>query len=251
MVTYLNCFSTKLADLTSPLRELTKKHVHFGWEFHHQQALYRIKQELCTSQLISYYDPEPNTPTILQCDASKTGIGAWLRQLHSQGNEQIVAMASRSLTDTESRYSNLERKCLAVTYGLEKLEYYLLDRNVTVGTDYSPLEQLFKKNINEAPSRLQTLLLRCLRFDVNVQYKQGRSIPVANVLSRVCHRKAAPTTENMTENSVLQRNIYFVSTPTELTALKSSTALDPIMNLLKNTIFNGWPPYRKQYLQEL
>ena len=154
MVTYLNCFSTKLADLTSPLRELTKKHVHFGWEFHHQQALYRIKQELCTSQLISYYDPEPNTPTILQCDASKTGIGAWLRQLHSQGNEQIVAMASRSLTDTESRYSNLERKCLAVTYGLEKLEYYLLDRNVTVGTDYSPLEQIFKKNINEVPSRL-------------------------------------------------------------------------------------------------
>ena len=75
MVTYLNCFSTKLADLTSPLRELTKKHIHFGWETHHHQALYRIKQELCTSQLISYYDPEPNTPTILQCDASKTGIG--------------------------------------------------------------------------------------------------------------------------------------------------------------------------------
>ena len=152
-------------------------------------------------------------------------------------------MASRSLTDTESRYSNLERKCLAVTYGLEKLEYYLLGRNVTVGTDYSPLEQIFKKNINQAPSRLQRPLLRCLRFDFNVQYKQERSIPVSNALSRVCHRKAAPTTENMTEDSVLQRNIYFVSTPTELTALKSSTALDPIMNLL-----NGWPPYRKQYL---
>ena len=31
MVTYLNRFSTKLAALTSPLRELTKKHVHFSW----------------------------------------------------------------------------------------------------------------------------------------------------------------------------------------------------------------------------
>lgn len=145
MVTYLNHFSTKLADLTLPLRELIKKHVYFSWEPHHQQALDRIKQELCTSKLISYYDPDPSTPTVLQCDASKTGIGAWLRQTDSQGNENIVAMASQSLTDTESRYSNIERECLAVTYGLEKFEYYLLSRNVTVKTDHSPLEQIFKK----------------------------------------------------------------------------------------------------------
>ena len=32
MVTYLNRFSTNLADLTSVLRELTKKHVHFSLE---------------------------------------------------------------------------------------------------------------------------------------------------------------------------------------------------------------------------
>ena len=171
MVTYLNRFSTKLAALTSPLRELTKKHVHFSWVPRHQQALDEIKQELCSSKLISYYDPVPTTPTILQCDASQTGIGAWLRQLDSQGNEHIVAMASRSLTEAESRYSNLECECLAVTCSLEKFEYYLLGRSVTVETDHSPLEQIFKKNINEAPSRLQRLLLRCLRFDVHVQYK--------------------------------------------------------------------------------
>ena len=134
-----------------PLRELTKKHVHFNWAPHHQKALDRIKQELCTSQLISYYDPDPSTPTILQCDASKTGIGAWLRQSDSQGNEHIVAMASRSLTDAESRYSNIERECLAVTYGLEKFEYYLLGRNVTVETDHSPLEQIFKKKTSTKP----------------------------------------------------------------------------------------------------
>ena len=239
MITYLNRFSTKLADLTSPLRELTKKHVHFNWEPHHQQALDRIKQELCTSQLISYYDPDPSTPTILQCDASKTGIGAWLRQSDSQGNEHIVAMASRSLTDAESRYSNIERECLAVTYGLEKFEYYLLGRNVTVETDHSPLEQIFKRNINEAPGRLQRLLLRCLRFDVNVQYKPGRSIPVADALSRVCHTRATHDTEITTKDTASQRSIHFISTPIDLTAVKTSTAQDPTMNLLKNTIYNG------------
>ena len=108
--------------------------------------------------------------SMLQCDASQTGIGAWLRQLDCHENERIVATASRLLTETESRYSNIERECLtiAVAYGLEKFEYYLLGRSVTVETDHSPLEQIFKKNINEAPSWLQRLLLRCLRFDVHI-----------------------------------------------------------------------------------
>ena len=77
-------------------------------------------------------------------------------------------MSSRSLTEAESRYSNIER--LAVTYGL-RFEYYMLGRNVTVET-----EQIFKKNIHEAPSRLQRLLVRCLPFDVHAQYKQLKEI---------------------------------------------------------------------------
>ena len=74
MVTYLKRFSTKLANITSPLREQTKGHVHFSSESHHWQALNKIKQELCSSKLISYYDPDSTTPMILQSDASQTGI---------------------------------------------------------------------------------------------------------------------------------------------------------------------------------
>ena len=170
MVNYLNRFSVKLAEYTAPLRELTKKHVHFRWEPHHQAALDRIKKELSSPRIISFYDPNPATPTILQCDASQIGLGAWLRQ-DSNGSEQVVAMASRALTDTEKRYSNIERETLAVVFGLEKSEYYLLGRKVVVETDHSPLEQIFKKNIAEEPARLQRFLLRCLKFDITVKYK--------------------------------------------------------------------------------
>ena len=129
MINYFNRFSVKLADYTATLRELTKKHVHFRWEPHHQAALDKIKKELSSSRTISYYDPNPATPTILQCDASQVGLGAWLKQ-ESNSTEKIVAMASRALTDTESRYSNTERECLAVVFGLEKFEYYLYGRKV-------------------------------------------------------------------------------------------------------------------------
>ena len=100
-------------------------------------------------------------------------------------------MVSRALTDTESRYSNIERECLAVVFGLEKFEYYLYGRKVTVETDHSLLEQIFKKNIAEAPARLQRLLLRCMKFDITVRYKAGKSIPVADALSRVCFKTEA------------------------------------------------------------
>ena len=54
MINYLNRFSVNLAENTAPLRELTKKHVHFRWEPHHQVDFI----------IISYYDPNPSTPTI-------------------------------------------------------------------------------------------------------------------------------------------------------------------------------------------
>lgn len=83
----------------------------------------------------------------------------------------MIPMARKGLlltcTDTESRYSNIERECLAVIFGLEKFEYYLLGRHTLVKTDHLPLEQIFKENIAEAPARLQRLMLRCMKPDTD------------------------------------------------------------------------------------
>ena len=243
MINYLNRFSVKLAEHTAPLRKLTKKGIHFRWEAHHQAALDKIKEELSKAKIISFYDPNPATTTILQCDASQIGLGAWIRQIDNSGNDKIVAMALRALNDTEKRYSNIERECLAVVFGLEKFEYCLYGREVIVETDHSPLEQIFKKNIAEAPARLQRLLLRCLKFDVKVQYKPGKSIPVADALSRVC----------ITELPI-KHEVHFITTkssPIDIEAVKEATMQDTTMNRLKDVIFNGWPDFRKQCPQEL
>lgn len=61
---------------------------------------------------------------------------------------------------------------------LEKFEFYLLGRHTLIETVHSTLEQIFKKNIAEAPARLQRLLLRCLKFDIEVKYRRGENIPV-------------------------------------------------------------------------
>ena len=243
-----------MAELTSPLRELTKKNVHLRWEQHHQAALDRIKKELCSASILSYYDPDPASTTILQCDASQKGLGTWIRQINSNGKERIVAMASRSLTDSESRYSNIERECLTVMFGLEKFEYYLLGRHTLVETDHSPLEQIFKKNIAEAPARLQRLLLRCMKFDIEVRYRRGETIPVADALSRVCSTTKITRTGQQSESCAPDYSIHFMTNiqcPIDIGLVKSAATKDPTMQLLKNTIYNGWPGYRKQCPKEL
>ena len=75
MMTYLNRFSTKLAKMTAPLRKLLKNGDHFRWH-EKQAALDLIKKELCDAKILSYYNPDPEAKTILQCDASQMGLGA-------------------------------------------------------------------------------------------------------------------------------------------------------------------------------
>ena len=246
MVTYLNRFSTKLAVLTAPLRELTKKGIHFRWEQHHQAALDAVKQEMSRTTTLWFYDPDPTVVTTLQCDASQQGLGAWLRQVDQNGNDRVVAMTSRALTQAETRYSNIERECLAVMYGLEKFEYYLLGRHTVIESDHSPLEQIFKKNISSAPARLQRMLLRCLKYDIEIKYTPGRKIPVADALSRVCIEKD-DTQEQVREVSFVEG----IKCPIDLKRVRDACDKDATHTTLRNTVYQGWPEQRKQCPAEI
>ena len=247
MMTYLNRFSTKLAKMTAPLRKLLKNGVHFRWDETHQAALDLIKKELCDAKILSYYNPDPEAKTILQCDASQLGLGAWLRQIDKDGTERIVAMCSRSLVDAETRYSNIERECLAVKFGLQKFEYYLLGRHTIIESDHSPLEQIFRNNIAETPSRLQKMILWCLGFDITVVYKPGTKIPVADALSRVCLPESAIEESRQCEVNF----VTGIESPIDVHRIKDETHHDSTLNMLKDIVFRGWQNLRKQCPQEL
>ena len=149
----------------------------------------------------------------------------------------------------ETRYSNIEHECLAVTFGLEEFEYYLQGRHTLIETDNAPLEQIFKKNIAESPLRLQRMLVKCLRFDKEVQYKKGQLIPLADGLSRVCFGQAVHSLELSHESDI--HFITDIPCPVSLDLIKCEIAKDPAINKLKEVIYNGWPEYRKQCPYEL
>ena len=55
------------------------------------------------------------------------GLSAILSQLDDDGNEKVIAYASRKLLDREQKYSSIERECLgiAVIFALQKWRQWL------------------------------------------------------------------------------------------------------------------------------
>ena len=50
-----------------------------------------------------------------------------------------IAFASKSLMNTECRYSNIKREVLGILHGLEKIHHYCFVREVYVLTHHKPL----------------------------------------------------------------------------------------------------------------
>ena len=101
----------------------------------HEIALQQIKQTISSAPVLTFYDPEKEN--LIQADASLKGLGCVLLQ-----DGKPVHYASRSLTDTESRYSNIERELLAVCWALEKFNHYVYGKEVIIKTDHKPLESI-------------------------------------------------------------------------------------------------------------
>ena len=227
LVQYLAPFVPNLSEKTKLLRQLCKKSSHYEWTAEHNKAFNDLKQAIHKDLELQYYNSRE--PTVLEVDASSNGLGAALIQ-----NNRPIAFASKSLTDTESRYANIERELLAVVYALEKFHTYVYGKHVTVYSDHKPLESIVVKQMSECPPRLQRMLLRIQPYDVTVIYKPGAKMVFADYLSRV-----APT---QGDEIALEHTIHaIVEHPEMLTKLRHYTWQDETLRALQEQIMRGWP----------
>ena len=238
LVNYLTRYSSRLASITTPVRELTKKDIAYTWGPEHDQAFLQIKEEITSMGTLHYFDP--HSETVIQTDASQKGLGAVLLQ---QGHP--VCYASKALSDTEKNYSNIEREMLAVVWGLERFNYFIYGKHCTVHTDHKPLESIFKKQLYSCPPRLQRFLLRALKYDISVKYVKGSDVPIADALSRVSPQQL-PESDQIPEICVHHVTQNLPASPTRLQQIRDETTRDPRLSLLREVIFEGWPQEREQ-----
>ena len=156
MINYLSRFEPKITNLTHRLRSLLKKSNEFIWTGAHSDDFKILIDIMCNSpKLLRYY--RPDLDLYLETDASGVAIGMALLQSDENDRNSLypIAYGSKTLTNVETRYANIEHKLLGVVGGLEKFNYFIFGRPVTVLTDHKPLIAISKKSLVNAPPRLQ------------------------------------------------------------------------------------------------
>ena len=94
-------------------------------------------------------------------------------------DDQPCAYASRALTDAEGRYSQTEKELPAILYSVEKFEYFIYGKKTIVHSDHRRLHAIFQKPVSATTPRLQRMLIRIARFDLEILYQSGKSMYVS------------------------------------------------------------------------
>ena len=150
-----------MSELAEPIRELSKDKVPFNWVLEHQQAFTQMRKEISSVSVLAYYNPKMQT--MLQTDASISGLGACLLQ-----EDKPVYFASKSLTDAQKGYVAIDLESLAVAWVMEKFHHVLYANNFILGTDQKLLEAILSKSLKQATPRLQWTLIKIFAYHFTV-----------------------------------------------------------------------------------
>ena len=231
IVNYLGGYIPNLSQIEQPLNELLKKESVWTWGEKQRNAFAEIKKLLTTAPTLAYYDPVK--PVTVSADASGYGIGAVLLQ-GTKTDVHPVAYASRTMTQSEQRYAQIEKECLAATWACEKFHRYLFGlEKFRLVTDHKPLVPIINsEDLNKVPLRCQRLLMRLMKYNAQAEFAPGKTLQVADTLSR----QPLEETESESINSedihevYLQEEVVRTSWPVsddKLEDIRQETEIDP------------------------
>ena len=237
---YLSRFLPNLAEVAKPLNDLLCQDIAWQWESRQEEAWKKLKSMVTTCPVLAYYDV--NLPTVVSADASSYGLGAVLLQQHDEGLKP-VAYCSRSLTQAEKNYAQVEKELLASVWACEKFQRYLVGLPIfKILTDHKPLVPLMNdRDINQAPIRCQRLLLRLMRFNVVAEYVRGRDMVMADALSRMPLSSQISTTEKEVAAYVKAVRFRQPASDRKLEEIRRCTREDAGIQSAMNYTLLGWP----------
>lgn len=231
LINYVRTFIPHLSEISAPLRELLKKNSCFKWEQLHTSCLERIKTDIAKAPTLKIFNETKEI--VIQADASKHGLGACMLQ-----ENRPIYFASRSLSETEINYSQIEKELLSIVFACHKFHYFIYGRAFKVITDHKPLLGVFNKDITKIPNpRLQRMLLRLSKYNIKIEHSPGKYMYIADLLSRNFIRdKVQP------EISDLNSMIHSINVgESKKKKFVEETIKDDSLSLLKTVLENGWP----------
>ena len=163
-----------------------------------------------------------------------------------------IAFASKCLTGAEHRYSNIERETLDILHGLEKFHHYCFGREVIVITDHKPLVAIFIKDVATLLQHIQCILLKIHQYRVQIIYKPGPKIFIADWLSKHSHMagKDKPIKDMDIRIDAIQKATD-IPECMSISQIQQATTQDNHFQCLKSFIIAGWPSTKDELHSDL
>ena len=250
MITFYSQFIPDLKTLKDPLNELLKKEQKFIWTERCEINFQKLKETLLSDLLLTHFNP--NLPIVVSADASQNGIGGTLQHVFPDGKQRAVMHISRSLTDTERRYSQIVKEALALVYAVRKFHKYIYGRQFILNTDHKPLVTIFgsKTGISgHAANRLQRWAVILLDYQFKIQYRRTTDFGEADALSRLIKEHQIETKEEISDKVIasveadfqddMETDIKFL--PVTKEEIQNETRKDYVMSETIKYIESKWP----------
>ena len=175
LINYYHRFLPNLSTVVHPLTQPLEKNHQWKWTEQCEIAFHKVNEMITSEQVLTHYDP--SLPLRLACDTSPVGIGAVLSYVMHDGSERPIPFASRTLTNTEPKYAQIDKEALSIIWGVKKFHMYLFGRSFTFYTDHQPLTSIFHPSLwslqlacNVMPCSWQAMITplntRTLKFTV-------------------------------------------------------------------------------------
>lgn len=182
MCSWYRRFVKDHSTITAPINALLKgrkKSQKIHWNEEAEVAFNKIKQSLISAPILA--TPDFSKPFVIQCDASNVGLGAVLTQ-KVDNKEAVIAFASRTLTETEKKYTVTEKEALACLFGIDKFRPYVDGVHFTIITDHSSL--LWLNNLKNPTGRLARWAMKLSQYDMEIIHRKGSLNLLPDALSR-------------------------------------------------------------------
>ncbi|UYV63015.1 K02A2.6-like [Cordylochernes scorpioides] len=202
-------------------------------------AFRQIKEIISSDQILIAYDPK--LPIRLSCDSSSYGLGAVLSQIDVDGNERPIYFISRTLSQAEKKYSQIDKECLSIIWALKKFNNYLFGRKFELITDNKPLHHILnpKREISSNMSaRLQRWALILSSYNFTIECRKTGDHGNADGLSRLPLEQY----EEMEEDAV--NTVHMIKQCEELpltsSHIRRESCKDSILKIVYQNTLNGW-----------
>ena len=241
LVTYYQWFIPNMSTILSPITALLQKQTPFEWSTKCEKAFRDVKQILASNQVLTHYDA--NLPLRLASDASPYGLGAVLSHILPSDEERPVAYASRKLSDTETRYSQIDKEALGIVWSVKKFHNYLYGRRFQLLTDHEPLVSIFSP-VKSLPvmiaARLQRYTMFLAGHNYQIVYRNTRQHYNADGLSRL-----PGTTRRAADHGEEAVDVFYASVmaqlPVSAKQIETTTRQDPVLSQVLHNVLHGWP----------